>query len=346
MMGEEIWRKSVELWKRGQKLDPEEARFLDGWLQSLQNRKEQINQDNKKLDNAKKNFDGISVVIPVYNRAHLLDITLPTLYEKKFAGQLEIVVVDDRSTDNTEEVVERHNSKCGVIRYIKIKKGHIPKLNPEYIQHIQGSTDNIHINGNHAINVGVKRSKYDLILLTGAEIYHIANTLQMFYDKHRENNFDWLWIGSYGACEIAGDSYDKRELLRHAHEDFLNQKQVDEKWFEKWKFSCRYCENPHCVSFTKTPFYLIHGYDEDDYGWGWGDLEFNERMKNIGVRYINIPEPPNIMWVHLYHSLLELADGGTYNRLMAADKRLRNSPDDFFSIKGNMRNLNEWGILE
>lgn len=345
-MSEILWRKCINLWKSGQKLSSDEERILAQWFKSLLKTKEAVNTANKKSDTTEKNFSGISVVIPVYNRAELLDITLPTLYEQKFSGGLEIVIVDDRSTDNIGEIIEKHNSNCGIIKYIKIKKGHIPTLKPEYVHHILGATDKVHINGNHAINVGVKNSKYDLIMLTGAEIYHLVDTLQIFYDTHKENNFDWLWTGSYGACEIEGDSYDKRELLRRAYEDFLNHKNIDEKWVEKWNFSCRYCENPHCVSFTKTPFYSIHGFDEEDYGWGWGDLELNKRMKNIGVKYINIPKPPFIMWVHLYHNLLDIADGSTYNRLMAADKRLKNTADSFFTIEGNRRNLNGWGILE
>ncbi|MEI2756034.1 MAG: glycosyltransferase family 2 protein [Chitinophagaceae bacterium] len=46
-----------------------------------------------------------SVIIPTYNRAHLIDKTLESLVSQEFKD-FEIIVVDDGGTDNTKEVVE------------------------------------------------------------------------------------------------------------------------------------------------------------------------------------------------------------------------------------------------
>lgn len=49
----------------------------------------------------------VTVVVPTYNRAHLLSQTLDSLRAQTLAPT-EIIVVDDGSTDNTAEVVERY----------------------------------------------------------------------------------------------------------------------------------------------------------------------------------------------------------------------------------------------
>jgi glycosyltransferase involved in cell wall biosynthesis len=59
-----------------------------------------------------------SLVVPTYNRAHLIKTTLLSLLEQDFTDY-EIIVVDDGSEDATEQVVSGINS--GKIRYFKRK---------------------------------------------------------------------------------------------------------------------------------------------------------------------------------------------------------------------------------
>lgn len=58
-----------------------------------------------------------SVVIPAYNSARFLGETLDSLLCQTLK-EIEIVVVDDGSTDNTCDVVRAYGEKCGVIRLI------------------------------------------------------------------------------------------------------------------------------------------------------------------------------------------------------------------------------------
>lgn len=65
----------------------------------------------------------VTIVIPTYNRANLLIKTLNSLFEQTYlAERYEIIVCDDNSKDNTEEVVQniikktKHN-----LKYIKVK---------------------------------------------------------------------------------------------------------------------------------------------------------------------------------------------------------------------------------
>jgi len=62
----------------------------------------------------------ISIIIPTYNRAHLLPLTLDSFLAQDYPGDLcEIIVVDNNSKDNTGEVVSGYLGKAGIpIKYI------------------------------------------------------------------------------------------------------------------------------------------------------------------------------------------------------------------------------------
>jgi glycosyltransferase involved in cell wall biosynthesis len=61
----------------------------------------------------------VSVVIPTHNRAELLRRALDSVYAQEGLGrqfELEVIVVDDASTDHTAEVVRRYES----VRYVRV----------------------------------------------------------------------------------------------------------------------------------------------------------------------------------------------------------------------------------
>ena len=48
-----------------------------------------------------------SIVVPAYNEAAYLDVTLQTLLQQDFKGPYEVIVVDNNSTDRTREIASR-----------------------------------------------------------------------------------------------------------------------------------------------------------------------------------------------------------------------------------------------
>lgn len=95
----------------------------------------------------------VSIIIPTYNRAHYLGRAIESALEQRIAD-LEVVVVDDGSTDSTRELVRAYSDPR--LRYIH--------------QENQGATA--------AFNTGVNCSTGDYISILGSDDWYLANGLQ------------------------------------------------------------------------------------------------------------------------------------------------------------------------
>ncbi len=63
----------------------------------------------------------VSVIAATYNKSHFLDLPLAS-YLRQTYKQFELVLVDDGSTDNTREVVDRCRGSLN-IKYLHQPKG-------------------------------------------------------------------------------------------------------------------------------------------------------------------------------------------------------------------------------
>ena len=111
----------------------------------------------------------ITVFTPTFNRAHLLQRLYESLCKQSF-HDLEWVVVDDGSTDNTEEIVKsRFDNQNFPIHYFRQENG-----------------------GKHtAINRGVKEAKGELFLILDSDDSLPADSLKTiaeYFNQVREDN--------------------------------------------------------------------------------------------------------------------------------------------------------------
>lgn len=60
----------------------------------------------------------ISIVMPTYNRAHIISGAIESILRQSYANW-ELIVVDDRSTDYTEEAIREWTRKDARIRYVR-----------------------------------------------------------------------------------------------------------------------------------------------------------------------------------------------------------------------------------
>src|SRR6185295_14567616 len=59
-----------------------------------------------------------SIIIPVYNRSHLLGETIDTVLAQSYR-HFEIIIVDDGSTENIKQVLEKKYSNELTVKYFR-----------------------------------------------------------------------------------------------------------------------------------------------------------------------------------------------------------------------------------
>jgi teichuronic acid biosynthesis glycosyltransferase TuaG len=102
----------------------------------------------------------ISVIIPTYNREKYLKQCIESALYQSYPDK-EVLVIDDGSTDNTEELCSRYD-----VIYIKTE----------------------HVNTAHAINVGIKNASGEWIKLLGSDDYLLPNALELFASQADSTN--------------------------------------------------------------------------------------------------------------------------------------------------------------
>jgi glycosyltransferase involved in cell wall biosynthesis len=117
----------------------------------------------------------ISICIPTYNRAQFLSEAIQSALNQKYKN-FEILIVDDGSTDNTEEIVKRFDSHK--IRYIKKENEGRPKTRNKLIQEAIGDYI-LWLDDDDLLPVDLL-SEYSKILQKDPAIDIINGNLQMF----------------------------------------------------------------------------------------------------------------------------------------------------------------------
>ncbi len=128
----------------------------------------------------------ISIVVPARNEEKNISNCLRHLINQTYANY-EIVVVDDRSTDRTPEIIEdiKRSSK------ISIKNIRIEKLPPGWT------------GKNHAVFAGSKLAQGEWFLFTDADTTHAPESLETALAFSTENNIDFLTL----APEVESKSF-------------------------------------------------------------------------------------------------------------------------------------------
>lgn len=147
---------------------------LSGWLLVLflAIRSERSYQALPRLNVAKmtKSLPSLSIIVPARNEAENLPKLLASLHQLAYPGQLEILVVDDQSTDATAQVADEYGAK--VISLRELPSGWLGKP--------------------HACHCGVESTRGELILFTDADTFHSPESAAATVSYLVENQLDGL----------------------------------------------------------------------------------------------------------------------------------------------------------
>lgn len=130
----------------------------------------------------------ISVIIPTHNSASVIEVALDSIRKQTYTN-LEIIVIDDNSTDNTAEIVKKYAQKWGRVAYYKL-----PEDDPERFDHVLNRNINA---GYMARNFGFTKVSGELITFQDADDASLLNRIEIQYDLLTKYNaahlcVDWM----------------------------------------------------------------------------------------------------------------------------------------------------------
>lgn len=119
----------------------------------------------------------VSIIVPARNEAHrVLEKSIPSMLAQTYENY-ELIVLNDRSTDNTEEVLlqcKAQNARCKIYNGVEPDKTWLGKP--------------------FALQQAFEKAIGDWIISTDADIIFAPETLQTVIDYAEENNFDALTL--------------------------------------------------------------------------------------------------------------------------------------------------------
>jgi hopene-associated glycosyltransferase HpnB len=129
-------------------------------------------------------YPSICVAIPARNEADLLPKTLRSLLHQTYKGSVQIILVDDQSTDGTADIAKQVSNDVNVISSQPLPTGWTGKLWAMEQGTLYAQTFNP-----------------EYILLTDADIFHDPNNLQNLVTKAKTENLDLTSIMVRLRCE-------------------------------------------------------------------------------------------------------------------------------------------------
>ena len=175
-------------------------------------------------NNINKNKSGgylLTIAIPTYNRSRYLDLCLAQICKQLPGNEqlIELIVSDNSSTDNTEEIVKKYISQSHPIKYIKNKEdiGADRNIfqcyniaNSKYVL-IFGDDDMLADNSINRIIATLKNDDYGVVYLKGVRGGFTAKTLRRQTREYTVYNDtkDFIKNIHYYLTFISGNIFNK-----------------------------------------------------------------------------------------------------------------------------------------
>ena len=175
----------------------------------------------------------ISIIISAHNEEKKISNLLNVLINQDYESKYEIIVANDRSTDNTKQIISNFSQKYNFIKLINIKETPIGWGHKKW-----------------ALNECIKKAKYDIILQTDADCIPKLKWIKSMATHFSDPNI--VFISGPSPMEDINNKLSKYYKL-----DSLAQDALSAAGFNRdLSFSC----TGRNMGFLKQSFFDIEGY--------------------------------------------------------------------------------------
>lgn len=227
-----------------------------------------------------RNIEPVSVIICAKNEAENLKEFLPKIIDQKYNPGFEIVIINDRSSDLTAEVIHSFSQKHSNIKIVTIK-----------------DCESFWGNKKYALTLGIKAASHEQLLFTDADCYPSSNTwIEQMAARYSTNKSIVLGYGAYQKT--------KNSLLNKIirFETVITAVQ----YFSYAKLGVPYMGVGRNLAYKKSEFFKVKGFIKHiKIKSGDDDLFINEASNSKNTTYnlnkesftVSIPKQTFNDWV-------------------------------------------------
>lgn len=199
----------------------------------------------------------ISIIVPVYNRADEIDDFLGSFSIQTDMDHWEIIIVDDGSSDNLAEVIEKY-CKCLVIKYFR--------------QQNQGP--------GKARNRGMKEAEGDIFVFIDSDCTVPADYISRMKEYLKENDFD-----AFGGPDSQKDDFPPfLKAVNYSMTSFLG---TGGTRGSSGKSVAKYYPRSFNMGIKRRVYNEIGGMNDLRHGQ---DMEFSNRIYRAGFKVKFLPD--------------------------------------------------------
>lgn len=265
------------------------------------------------------NKEGISIVIPTYNRSGLLRYTLESILTQTIdRALLEVIVVDDGSTDNTDLLVESFSDRLLIKYYYQQDEGYRVAS---------------------ARNLGIENASSDIVLFIDSGMVMNSTCAALHFKRHYNSQYPLALIGYMFGLQLPqiNDS-DSLKILTSYPDVAINEFLTNKRYLDLRECVFALCNSDLSklpapwalfwtgnVSVRKTDIVRAGLFDTNfDKNWGLEDVDLGLRLFKNGLKFslereaaaIHIPhdsdhyqkglqESKNKLYLHSKHKCVE-----------------------------------------
>jgi glycosyltransferase involved in cell wall biosynthesis len=225
----------------------------------------------------------VSIIMSSFNRAELLNLGLSSIAKQKVYYPFEVVIVNDGlDDDGTKEMCYLYKDKLN-IKYIfsgyRNTKEKLTSRNPAM-----------------PLNIGIKHSRGNIVILTCPEIYHLNEGINKIIEPLL-NNDNYLVIPE--MMYFDDNNYYTSSLMKQISPEKYPHltKSPDEYLKDACSPRTDHVKMPFLMAIVKKRLIDVGGYDEDLIGYACDDNDLIDRLKLNGAQYHMV----DAQIVHLYH---------------------------------------------
>ena len=220
----------------------------------------------------------VSVIIPTFNRAHIIERAIMSVLQQSFTDW-ECLIVDDHSTDNTKELIQNYHLQDSRIKYLinERTKG-APGARNTGMLHAKGDwifffdSDNV-----------MKPLLLERLISKTNENADVITCWSNIIDSQTNNRvglFNWVSDGNIHSALLQGKTYvdTNAALIRKKCLEQINGWSEDCPSFQEWDLHIRLSQ---CSSYTTIREPLV-----DYYVNGTDTISKNRKREIDGYLYI------------------------------------------------------------